>query len=333
MINRTIKVMFTDLNRPFNLSNVNQLFEWRMASKRFNLVLSEKPDFLFYSCTGQDHLKYDCTRIFYTPENVRPRFDRCDYAFSFDYPVSERNYRLPLYRRWSEYKRLFSPRDPDKITLQKRKFCSFIVSNPNAQERIEFFKKLSLYKSVDSGGSYLNNIGFPISPGVENKLKWMQNYKFSITFENSSYPGYTTEKLMHALIANTIPIYWGNPLAALDFNPKAFINCHDFKSLDEVIELVKEIDKNYLLYREYLSQPFLKDNQETEFCKEENILARYDEIFDSDRIYISPIRKKMQRHLYYSLKLQKYVKELIRTGKIYGKHFLQSIKAVFSIIN
>lgn len=322
--------MFSDLNRPFNLSNVNNLFEWRMASKRFNLVLSEKPDFLFYSCTGQEHLKYHCTRIFYTPENVHPRFDRCDYAFSFDYPVSERNYRLPLYRRWPEYKGLFNPRDPDKIALEKRKFCSFMVSNSTAQERIVFFRKISLYKNVDSGGRYLNNLGFNISPGVENKLKWMQNYKFSITFENSSYPGYTTEKLMHALLANTIPIYWGNPLAGLDFNPKAFINCHDFNSFDDVIELVKEIDKNDLLYKEYLRQPPLIDNLETEFCKEENILARYDEIIDSNRIYISPIRKKLQRHLYYPLKMQKYAKKLIRIGKSYGKHFLQTIKAVFS---
>jgi hypothetical protein len=52
---------------------------------------------------------------------------------------------------------------------------------------------------------------------------------------------------MHALITDTIPIYWGNPLASLDFNPKAFINCHDYKSFDEVIELVKEIDSNETL--------------------------------------------------------------------------------------
>ena len=160
---------------------------------------------------------------------MRPNFDRCDYAFSFDYPVNERNYRLPLYRRWPEYSQLFNSRNPDKVFSQNRKFCSFMVSNPNASTRIEFFKKLSSYKSVDSGGRFLNNIGDPIQTGVENKLNWMRNYKFSITFENSSYPGYTTEKLMHALITDTIPIYWGNPLAGLDFNPKAFINCHDFK--------------------------------------------------------------------------------------------------------
>lgn len=317
-----LKVMFADMYRSFDLACVEQHFEWRMISKHRDLELSTKPDFLFYSCFGDEHLKYDCPRIFYTPENVRPNFDRCDYAFSFDYPITERNYRLPLYRRWPEYSQLFMPRNPDKVALENRQFCSLMVSNPKAIERIEFYNKLSMYKSVASGGKFLNNIGHPIQTGVENKLNWMRNYKFSITFENSSYLGYTTEKLMHALITDTIPIYWGNPLVGLDFNPKAFINCHDFNSFDEVIELVKEIDQDESLYREYLSQPYLRDSVETEFCMEENILARFDEIISSNKVFISPIRKKLQRGEYYLLQLRKAFSKVIRKGSIYWKHAL-----------
>lgn len=328
MNDRTIKVMFTDLNRPFNLSNIQNLFEWRMGSRRHNLELSEKPDFLFYSCTGDDHLRYNCTRIFYTPENVRPNFNRCDYAFSFDYPINERNYRLPLYRRWPEYSQLISSRNPEKVVSQNRKFCSFMVSNSNAIERISFFNKLSAYKVVDSGGRFLNNIEKPIQDGYDHKLSWMRNYKFSITFENSSYPGYTTEKLMHALIADTIPIYWGNPLAELDFNPKAFINCHDFNSFDEVIELVTEIDRNDNLYKEYLSQPYLKDNVETDFCREENILARYDEIFEFKRFFITPLKKNIQAQLYYPIKWQKVGAKLMQKVVVYSKHAFLKLKGI-----
>ena len=330
MTGKIVKVMFTDLNRPHTLANIHNLFEWRMASKLYTLELSEKPDILFYSCTGDEHLKYNCTRVFYTPENIRPNFDRCDYAFSFDYPVSERNYRLPFYRRLAEYPQLFQPRDPVSVMKQQRKFCSFMVSNPNAVERIEFFNKLSRYRQVDSGGRHLNNIGSPIAPGAENKLDWMRNYKFSITFENSSYPGYTTEKLMHALITDTIPIYWGNPLVHLDFNPKAYINCHDFNSFDEVIELVKEIDHNENLYKEYLSQPYLKDNRETEFCKEENILTRYDEIISTKRIFVSPGIKKLQRFQYYPIKLQKATKKVFRICRAYARHGMDKLKALIN---
>ena len=176
----------------------------------------------------------------------------------------------------------------------------------------------SAHKKVDSGGRLLNNIGYNIERGSESKLKWMRNYKFSITFENASYPGYTTEKLMHALISDTIPIYWGDPLVANDFNPKAFVNCLDFHSYSEVVELIREIDHNDNLYREYLSQPYLKDNKETDFCREENIVGRYDEILSSKRYFVSPIRKKIQRPLYELSVLNKLAAKAFRTIKGYG---------------
>ncbi len=319
--------MFTDMYRSFDLREAEQIFEWRMISKHWQPMLSDDPDFLFYSCFGQEHLKYNCIRIFYTPENIRPRFDRCDYAFSYDLPITQRNYRLPIYRRWPEYKNLLRPRDPDRIAAQKRQFCAFMVSNPHAIERIDFFNRLSKYKKVDSGGGYLNNIGYRVERGSQNKLDWMRNYKFSITFENSCYPGYTTEKLMHALITDTIPIYWGNPLASLDFNPKAFINCHDYSSFDDVVELVREIDQNEALYKGYLSQPYLTNNVETDFCKEENIVARYDEILSSRKYYISPGIKRLQKLLYGWYKLDTAVGKLFRKVKAYGEQAFSIIKA------
>lgn len=318
MDKKPIKVIFTDMQRPFDRGGVEQSFEWRMISKHWHPILSDDPDFLFYSCNGPTYLKYHCIRIFYTPENIRPNFKRCDYAFSYDYPVNARNYRLPIYRRWPEYNQLFRPRDPERISAEPRKFCSFMVSNASATERIEFYNKLSTYKKVDSGGRLLNNIGYNIERGSESKLKWMRNYKFSITFENASYPGYTTEKLMHALISDTIPIYWGDPLVANDFNPKAFVNCLDFHSYSEVVELIREIDHNDNLYREYLSQPYLKDNKETDFCREENIVGRYDEILSSKRYFVSPIRKKIQRPLYELSVLNKLAAKAFRTIKGYG---------------
>ena len=321
--------MFTDMYSSFDLSKAEQHFEWRILSKHWKLELSNKPDYLFFSCFGNEHLKYDCTRIFYTPENVRPNFNRCDYAFSFDYPTNERNYRLPIYRRWPEYKQLFVSREPERIASENRGFCSFIVSNSFAKERIKISYLLSSYKKVDSGGRFQNNIGFPIQTGVENKLNWMRNYKFSITFENSSYPGYTTEKLMHALITNTIPIYWGNPLVAQDFNPKAFINCFDFDSFEDVVEKVKEIDNDDDLYKEYLSQPYLKDNLETDFCKEENIVGRFDEILESRRYFISPIQKRIQRPLLSYYQTSKRINKAARSLKAYANQALAVLKQTF----
>ena len=33
----------------------------------------------------------------------------------------------------------------------------------------------------------------------------------TIAFENSSFPGYTTEKIFEPMLEGSIPIYWGNP--------------------------------------------------------------------------------------------------------------------------
>ena len=74
------------------------------------------------------------------------------------------------------------------------------------------------------------------------KLEFLSSYRFTIAFENTSVDGYVTEKIVHPLIAGSIPVYWGSPDVAERYNPDAFINCHDFGSFEEVIERILEID-------------------------------------------------------------------------------------------
>lgn len=223
-----IKIKFSDF---WSGSALVQSRLIRILSQKFTIEISEDPDFLIYSCFGKTFYKYDCIRIFFTGENIRPNFNECDYAFSFDYPISDKNYRLPIYRLNVEsFEKLRQqPRGISEIKYKERKFCNFVYSNGKAKERKAFFHQLQQYKQVDSGGKVLNNIGYRI----DDKIDFLSQYKFTIAFENASYPGYTTEKLLHPLQANSIPIYWGNPLASKDFNSKAFINCNDFKNFDE----------------------------------------------------------------------------------------------------
>ena len=302
MIKPKIKLLFTDFWFELTIENVKTSFIYRMIEKAYDIeITTVNPDAVIYSCFGFEHLKYNCPRIYYTGENKRPNFNVCDYAFSFDYPVNERNYRLPVYRLYSQYSQAFEPRNPDEVIAENRQFCSFVNSNANAKERIHLFDQLSKYKQVDSGGKVRNNVG----GRVPDKIEFISKYKFNIAFENSSYPGYTTEKLLEALITNTIPIYWGDPKVSNDFNTKAFINCNDFDSMDAAIDHIKKVDSDENLYRQYLSEPFLVDNQETEYCKEENILQRFEEILNSKKNQISAQRKRLQLYLYY-FKLAKH---------------------------
>jgi hypothetical protein len=195
-----------------------------------------------------------------------------------DYLNDNRHYRLPLYILNGGYYELVDKKIDD--SLLNRKFCNFIVSNGSSLVRNNFFSNLCKYKMVDSGGRFMNNIGY----AVDDKLKFQSDYKFSIAFENDAYrpnrDGYTTEKIMQPMLANSIPIYWGNTLIDKEFNNKSFINYHDFKSEDEMIEYIIFLDNNDEEYMKVMREPWLIDNKVLEGLKEENIKKFLYNIFE-----------------------------------------------------
>lgn len=160
-----------------------------------------------------------------------------------------------------------------------RRFCNFVYSNDIFGEgailRKQFCLELMKYRHVDCPGRILTNMpgGIPLRWGkkdgqdsiAENwavsKLEFIKNYKFTIAFENTSMAGHTTEKLIHPLYAYSVPIYWGNPEVAEDFNPKAFINCNDYgNDMRRVIKKVIELDQDDEQYLEMLRQPPMREN-------------------------------------------------------------------------
>ncbi len=160
----------------------------------------------------------------------------------------------------------------------KSRFCNFVYSNydknfSGAVKRVEFCKSLMKYKKIDCAGGVMQNTDelkrldkntilkkrYSINPPT--KLTYISKYKFTIAFENQSYPHYVTEKIVHPFLVGSIPIYWGCPKIARMFNPAAFINCHDYSSLDEVVSRIQEIDNDHELYLKYATAPpFLPDS-------------------------------------------------------------------------
>jgi len=267
---------------------------YHLLSQCYQLDITSDPDFLIYGPRGIEHRKYKCIKIFYTGENVRPDFWQCDFAFSFDYPETPRNYRLPLYALYDDPLKLLKKNPINDILRAKTRFCNFVYSNPNAKKRIRFFKLLNKYKKVDSGGSVLNNLGYKI----QNKREFISSYKFTISFENESYPGYSTEKIFEPMLESSIPIYWGNPLVTRDFNSKSFINVHEFDSYEDVIEQIIKIDQDHDLYIQYLSEPFFINNQIPESIIKDNILKRFDYIFNQLDVML-PISRTIKPQLSY----------------------------------
>ena len=257
------KIKYIDFYKGFNPDK--SLLHRTVNSIGYETELSKDPDYLICSVFGHEALdkKYDnCIKIFFTGENICPDFNLYDYAIGFEYlDFGDRYLRYPLYYAFGQelWNALMSKHHNSEESLAKKSsFCSFVYSNGNGNPiRQQFFQKLSEYKRVDSGGRFLNNIGLP--EGVEDKIEFESKHKFSIAFENTSHPGYTTEKLIQSFAAGTVPIYWGDPRIKEVFDPESFVFVNDYKSLDDVIDKIKEIDQNDELYLKYLGTPALLD--------------------------------------------------------------------------
>jgi alpha(1,3/1,4) fucosyltransferase len=264
---KKLRLGFTDTIEPFAEFFIETLGrEYEVDRDDAN------PDYLIFGDRnfGNSNINFNnknCVKILYTGENQRPWDYSCHHAITFDHYDSAYHYRLPLYVIFDWHNRKKGIANWDNRVLRRnsgkgfienfneREFCSFVVKNGGCEMRNNFFHKLSQYKQVASGGPLFNNIGYTLESGAmacHTKLDFLRKYKFNLCFENASHPGYCTEKLYEALIADTIPIYWGSPTAALDFDPRAFLSWHDYQDDEKFIEAIKEVDDSYHGYRHFL---------------------------------------------------------------------------------
>jgi hypothetical protein len=263
-------------------------------------ITPDNPDVIIYSWEGQEFKKYDCIRIYYTPENwLMPKYKECDFSLSFEYWDDKRNLRMPNYLLYEIHP---DQLDKNKIDIQKviddkTGFCSMLVSNPTTQKRNDFFHKLSKYKKVDSGGKHLNNIG----GRVENKQAFISSYKFNLCFENAIHPGYTTEKIAEAMKCMTIPLYWGNPLIKFEFNTRSFFNYSDYENEDAMIEDIIEHDKSPDKYYKKFIEPWFEDGIPNQYFDNQRVRKFLYDIITNRHNY-KPIAKNIFRQkIYYPL--------------------------------
>jgi len=333
---KIIKIGFRNFWSGFNPKD--NMFT-NMLKKYYRVVLSDDPDYVFYSVYSEDYYTHakssnflrkllpkvhelikksylwykiknssfwfkdhgrampsiegNFVKIFFTPENCIPDMNKCDWAFSFCYDEEfkhPKHMRLPYYF-FSGYGKNLIKRNINfnKIKKEKTKFCNFVYAN-DSWIRNRFFNKLSKYKRVDAPGKCMNNLP-PIGKyknaassrqannWIEQKQKFLNGYKFTIAFENAEYPGYTTEKITQAMLANSIPLYFGNPLVSRDFNKKSFLNLSDFKNMGKMIKRIKEIDSNDKLYASILNEPWFNNNKPSVYVDERRLAERLKQIF------------------------------------------------------
>ena len=198
-----LKIQFSDFWPGFI---VEENYIYRLLSKNYKLEISDNPEVLIYSCFGNEFLKFKCLRIFFTSKNRNTNFLETDYSISFEFKKTKRHYRLPYFAvrilESNLLNQLKIPEFEESLKLyDAREFCLMVVSNTRSQERIDFYKKMDGFRSVASGGKYLNTTKTP-----SNKIDFIQNYPFAMSYENEYQPGYLKEKIIDTFLAKTIPI-------------------------------------------------------------------------------------------------------------------------------
>ena len=217
-------------------------------------------------------------KVFFTGENTgRIEYPGVDLYLTFEEGPKNRM-RFPLwylYIDWfkATYDILKNPKPIDlldciRVKQEKRdRFCAFVVSNPSNPLRNNAFEWLSEYKPVDSAGNLFNTLG-PIlqagqggGGGEREKVAFLRNYKYCITYENSSSKGYTTEKYLHAKAAGCVPIYWGDPDVSSEFDISGCINAQNITSKGDLIRAVEENDMNDVEYMKKALVPALTEKK------------------------------------------------------------------------
>jgi hypothetical protein len=299
----SIRVNFAAFWPGFQPDHFRRFFPF--VHDKYDLVLSQDPEVVFYSVFSQHFVPYadprnhppitrlppgKFLRVFMTGENFEPDMSTCEFAITFSSLLQHENHlRLPLWiyenRAWGYGpERLIKRPDTDweKVASQKTKFCNFVYLHP-VPFRDAIFRTLSAYKRVDSVGSHLNNMDgwtVPMSPSrVGAKVEFFRRYKFTLAIENAIWPGYMTEKLVDPMFAHSIPIYIGDPQAQLSFDPASYVDFACFADMKQMLAFVRDVDNDRALYLKLLAAPWYRNNAIPGYARDATTLAFFDRIF------------------------------------------------------
>ena len=167
---------------------------------------------------------------------------------------------LELYSKREETARWFEQNHPADFDLYGYGWDEYVFGGPRfvrALNRVKFLKRLFAP-------------AFPSYKGqVQNKVSILENYRFSICYENSrDAVGYITEKIFDCFAAGCVPVYWG-ALNIKDHIPaECFLDKRVFPSYEALYERMNTMTDVEYLSRLAAIESFLKSEKGREFSVE-----------------------------------------------------------------
>lgn len=270
-----MKVLFSDFYTGFAKDNniiVNSLRS--IYEERVDVTLNiSEADIIFASMFGSEHKKifaeHKDKTILWLGENQRPRSFNSKYSITTDIFTDNNNFRLPLWyleidwhntglgvAKYKEFvEKLWMRGTYEVEQVSDKEFCIAIFNNPEGT-RVMMLEALQALGKVKCYGKPFGN-WFSTEETYKDKMAKMNGYAFNLCTENSFYPGYYTEKCVHAKLAGVIPIYMADPLLRLDFRSQSMLNIYDFDSAKSLALEASRIFQNKQMLCNMLNEPLL----------------------------------------------------------------------------
>ena len=216
-----------------------------------------KPLRPFLSPINKTRIRPSSISIFQTGENVRQDFVKADFSISFDLAVNSPNHlRLPYWIEVIDWQhegiaakknirfgapvKLHRLAQPLGHNFIKKPHQIALFSSHLREPRKTLFETVSKILPTIGFGSYFDkSIEHHNRSGIR-KIEMLNSFAFNLCPENSMHPGYYTEKIPEAFMADCLPLTWTDVNVEIDFNPKAMLNlapmmASNFDGLHEIL--------------------------------------------------------------------------------------------------
>lgn len=130
---------------------------------------------------------------------------------------------------------------PQAVDRTKTAMCSLIASKRGHLEGHRL--RHALVDHVRAEGLDVAIMGRGYNP-FGPKEEGLAPYRYSVVIENSSEPGYFTEKLVDCCLCGTVPIYWGAPDIETYFDARGLIICRSEGDLRAALAQMSQMDFN-----------------------------------------------------------------------------------------
>ena len=109
------------------------------------------------------------------------------------------------------------------------------------------YDEVSKHGTVSAPAGLVRGNTHPIGSTYQDKINFIKQSVYNVCPENSSYPGYCTEKIFQAAQAGCIPIYWGHDLperGIINTNKYCFADINNKQEMHRsVVDCINNPDK------------------------------------------------------------------------------------------